>query len=179
MSNQTGSHDGGCACGYVRYRVKSEPLIVHCCHCSWCQRQNGSAFAVNALIEADRVELLLGDVVDVTVPSPSGKGQKISRCPKCQVAVWSYYLVMYGGIGELVRFIRVGTLDEPGRLPPDVHIYTAAKPDWLQLPEGALAFDEFYVIDEVWSQESLERRRVLANVARNQAQVYPAFPETS
>lgn len=169
MTDEPNYHDGGCACGYVRYRVKSEPLIVHCCHCSWCQRQNGSAFAVNALIEADRVELLQGDVVDITVPSPSGKGQKISRCPKCQVAVWSYYLVMYGGIGELVRFIRVGTLDEPGRLPPDVHIYTSAKPDWLQLPEGALAVDEFYVIDEVWSAESLERRRALIDQARGRA----------
>lgn len=161
MTGQRNTHDGGCACGYVRYRVKSEPLIVHCCHCMWCQRQNGSAFAVNALIEADRVELLQGDVVDIIVPSPSGKGQKISRCPKCQVAVWSYYLVMFGGIGELVRFIRVGTLDVPGRLPPDVHIFTSSKQSWLPLPADALAVDEYYVIKDVWSEESLERRRIL------------------
>ena len=169
MSDQSKFHDGGCACGHVRYRIKSEPLIVHCCHCRWCQRQNGSAFAVNALIEVDRVELLEGDVVDVSVPSPSGKGQKISRCPKCQVAVWSYYLVMYGGIGELIRFIRVGTLDEPGRLPPDVHIYASSKVAWLQLPDGALAVDEYYVTEEVWSEESLARRHALMDMVRNQA----------
>jgi hypothetical protein len=168
MSDKTNHYDGGCACGYVRYRVKSEPLVVHCCHCTWCQRQNGSAFAVNALIEADRVDLLQGDVVDITVPSPSGKGQKISRCPKCQVAVWSYYLVMRGGIGDLVRFIRVGTLDEPGRCPPDVHIYTSSKQAWVQLPTDVPVVDEYYVTKDVWSRESLARRDALLASIRDQ-----------
>ena len=167
MSNQTEFHDGGCACGYVRYRMKSQPLIVHCCHCSWCQRQNGSAFAVNALVEADRVQLLQGDVVDVTVPSPSGKNQKICRCPKCQVAVWSYYLVMFGGIGDLVRFVRVGTLDNPDKLPPDVHIFTSAKQPWVPLPPAALAVEEYYVTEDVWRSESLERRAVLLDAVRH------------
>jgi len=166
MSNDTDFHDGGCACGFVRYRMRSQPLIVHCCHCSWCQRQNGSAFAVNALIEADRVELLEGNVVDVTVPSPSGANQKISRCPNCQVAVWSYYLVLFGGIGEAVRFIRVGTLDDPSRTPPDVHIYTSSKQPWVTLPADALVVDEYYITKEVWSRESLERRAVLLNAVQ-------------
>jgi len=167
MSNSTDFHDGGCACGHVRYRMKSQPLIVHCCHCSWCQRQNGSAFAVNALVEADRVHLLEGDVVDITVPSPSGKGQRISRCPKCQVAVWSYYLVMFGGIGELVRFIRVGTLDDPGEMPPDVHIYTSSKQAWVSLPPDARAFAMYYDAEETWSQESFARRKTLLNAVQD------------
>lgn len=166
MSGQTDIHEGGCTCGYVRYRMESQPLIVHCCHCSWCQRQSGSAFAVNALIEADRVTRLQGEVVDVTVPSPSGKQQRISRCPKCQVAVWSYYLVMFGGIGERVRFIRVGTLDDPGRLPPDVHIYTSSKQSWIALPPDVPAVDEYYVTDEVWRRDSLERRAALLAAAK-------------
>jgi len=161
MSNQTDVHEGGCACGRVRFRMESQPLIVHCCHCSRCQRQNGSAFAVNALVESDRVHLLQGEVVDIEVPSPSGANQIISRCPNCQVAVWSYYLVMRGGIGKLVRFIRVGTLDDPGRLPPDVHIYTSSKLPWVVLPSDALAVEEYYVTEEVWSDTSLRRRAVL------------------
>ena len=161
MSDRTEKHEGACACGYVRYEMESQPLIVHCCHCSWCQRQNGSAFAVNALIEADRVRLIKGDVVDIEVPSPSGAKQRISRCPKCQVAVWSYYLVMSGGIGEQVRFIRVGTLDAPGRLPPDVHIYTSSKQPWVTLPADVPAVDEYYVTAEVWPQESLDRLAAL------------------
>lgn len=162
MSNKKSVHDGGCACGHIRYRVKSEPLIVHCCHCSWCQRQNGSAFAVNALVETDHVQIIEGDVMDITVPSPSGAGQRISRCPKCQVAVWSYYLVMFGGIGELIRFIRVGTLDDPGAMPPDVHIHTSSKLAWVTLPPGARVFEKYYDIKEVWSQESFARRKALS-----------------
>lgn len=166
MPDDTNFHDGGCACGRVRYRMNSEPLIVHCCHCSWCQRQTGSAFAVNALIEAERVQLLTGDVVDIVVPSPSGANQRISRCTNCQVAVWSYYLVMYGGIGEKVRFIRAGTLDDPGKLPPDVHIHTSAKQPWVVLPPDALAVEEYYVTEELWSAKSLERRAALVRMAR-------------
>ena len=161
MSDQTNVHEGGCACGHVRYRVESQPLIVHCCHCSWCQRQTGSAFAVNALVEADRVHLLEGGVTDIEVPSPSGANQRISRCPKCQVAVWSYYLVMSRGLGEQVRFIRVGTLDNPSAVPPDVHIYTSSKQPWVVLPPDDLAVEEYYVTKEVWPKESLERLAVL------------------
>ena len=122
---------------------------------------------MNALVEADRVHLLEGDVVDVTLPSPSGKGQRISRCPKCQVAVWSYYLVMFGGIGELIRFIRVGTLDDPGKMPPDVHIHTSSKQAWVTLPPDVRAFKKYYDIEEVWSQESFERRTALSNAVQD------------
>ena len=166
MSDQTDVHDGGCACGNVRFRMESRPLIVHCCHCSWCQRQNGSAFAVNALVEADRVHLLQGDVVDVEVPSPSGANQRIVRCSNCQVAVWSHYLVLSGGIGELVRFVRVGALDDPGRLPPDVHIFTESKQPWVALPQDALVVEKYYVTEEIWSKESLERRAALLNLVQ-------------
>lgn len=165
MSHPTGKHEGACACGYVRYEMESDPLIVHCCHCTWCQRQNGSAFAVNALVETGRVRLIEGEVVDIEVPSPSGANQRISRCPKCQVAVWSNYLVMRGGIGELVRFIRVGTLDHPEKVPPDVHIYTSSKQPWVTLPSDALAVEEYYVTEEVWSEESLGRLAALLKSA--------------
>ncbi len=150
-------HEGRCTCGHVRYRLTSPPLFVHCCHCTWCQRETGTAFALNALIEADRVELLSGEVEIVDTPSASGKGQRISRCPICKVAVWSNY----GGAGDLVRFIRVGTLLEPDRLPPDVHIFTSTKLPWVVLPEGAAVFDEYYRTSEQWPVESLERREVI------------------
>jgi len=167
MTSNTSFHEGGCACGHVRYRMKSQPLIVHCCHCGWCQRQNGSAFAVNALIEADRVHLLHGHVVDITVPSPSGNGQRISRCPNCQVAVWSYYLVLSGGIGNAVRFVRVGTLDDPSAIPPDVHIYTSSKQPWVTLSPDDLAVEEYYITNQVWSKESLERLAVLLGAVQD------------
>ncbi len=153
MSMQDLFHDGGCSCRLVRYRARSAPLIVHCCHCHWCQRESGSAFALNALFEADRVELLQGEVEVIDTPSESGNGQKISRCPKCRVAVWSNY----SQAGSVIRFIRVGTLDEPGDLQPDVHIYTSSKQPWVVLPAGAKSAAEFYNPREVWSAETLAR----------------------
>lgn len=108
------------------------------------------------MVEADRVEILQGEVTDILVPSLSGKSQRITRCPKCQTAVWSYYLVM-GGIGELVRFVRVGTLDDPSEMPPDVHIYTSSKQSWVTLSPDTLVVDEYYKTKEVWSRDSLER----------------------
>jgi hypothetical protein len=156
-SSDSGPFDGGCTCRYVRYRMTSRPLFVHCCHCRWCQRETGTAFALNALIEADRVQLLGGEVEVIDTPSASGRGQKISRCPRCRIAVWSNY----GGGGDAVRFVRVGTLDEPDRLPPDIHIYTASKQPWVVLPAGATAVDEYYRASEHWPQESLQRRAAL------------------
>jgi hypothetical protein len=149
--------EGGCTCRHVRYRMASRPLFVHCCHCRWCQRETGASFALNALIEAERVALLHGEVEVVDTPSASGKGQKIARCPKCRVAVWSNY----AGAGDAVRFIRVGTLDEPDRLPPDIHIYTASKQPWVVLPPGMPAVEEYYKASEYWPQESLERREAM------------------
>ena len=150
-------HDGGCTCGQVRYRMTSGPLIVHCCHCRWCQRETGASFALNALIEADRVQLLSGTRDVVHTPSESGIGQKISRCATCRIAVWSNY----GGAGDKVRFVRVGTLDEPDRLPPDIHIYTASKQPWVRLDPGVPAVEAYYDAATHWSAASLERRRAL------------------
>jgi hypothetical protein len=151
------SLDGKCTCGAIRYRLTSKPLFVHCCHCRWCQRETGASFALNAMIEADRVVLLQGEPEIVNTPSNSGKGQKITRCPTCRVALWSNY----AGAGDAVRFVRVGTLEEPDRLPPDIHIFTASKQPWVVLPPGMPAVEEYYDRDRYWPEESLERRRAL------------------
>jgi hypothetical protein len=145
--------EGGCSCGAVRYRLTSEPLIVHCCHCLNCQRQTGSAFVINLLIEADRVELLAGEPQRVDVPRDDGSAQPIFRCPDCQVAVFSEY-----GRPE-VKFVRAGTLDDPSSIEPDVHIYTRSKVGWVTLPDSAPAFDEFYDSKTLWPASSLERLR--------------------
>ena len=148
---------GGCTCKAVRYRMASEPLFVHCCHCRWCQRESGAAFALNALIEAERVELLQGEPEVVNTPSNSGKGQKISRCPKCCVALWSNY----AGAGAALRFIRVGTLDDPDLLPPDIHIFTSSKQPWVMLAPDVPAVEEYYDLRKYWPKASLERRAAL------------------
>ena len=149
--------EGGCACRQVRYRLLAAPLFVHCCHCRWCQRESGASFALNAMIEADRVALIAGSPEMVDTPSESGLGQKIARCPHCHGAVWSHY----AGAGPLVAFVRVGTLDEPDHLPPDVHIFTASKQPWVVLPQGTPAVPQYYERDALWPAQSLARREAL------------------
>ncbi len=149
--------EGGCACGAVRYRMTGRPMFVHCCHCRWCQRETGASFALNAMIEADRVDLVQGATETVVTPSESGKGQKIVRCPHCRVALWSHY----AGAGEAVCFLRVGTLDDPDHCSPDIHIYTSTKQPWLALPPGTPSVAEFYVRADYWPEASLARHRAL------------------
>jgi hypothetical protein len=147
--------EGGCTCGEVRYRLTSDPLFVHCCHCLNCQRQTGSAFVINVLIETDRVELLAGDPQPVPVPRSGGKKQKIWRCPTCQIALYSQYT------RASVRFVRAGTLDDPASVAPDVHIFTRSKVPWVEIPEGVPAFNVYYDTNKLWPPASLERLNAL------------------
>jgi len=163
--------EGGCTCGAVRYRMNTRPLFVHCCHCRWCQRETGASFALNAMIETDRIDVLRGTPEIVDTPSNSGRGQKIARCPVCRIALWSHY----AGAGAAVAFVRVGTLDDPDRLPPDIHIFTASKQPWVVLPPGTPAVPEYYDSKVLWPPESLARREVLrAAQAAREAQAGPA-----
>ncbi|HSM68306.1 MAG TPA: GFA family protein [Xanthomonadales bacterium] len=149
--------EGGCDCGYLRYRMETKPLIVHCCHCRWCQRESGAAFALNAMLESDRLTLLSGQAELVHTPSASGRGQDIARCPKCRLALWSHY----PSSGPVLSFVRVGTLDEPDRLPPDIHIFTSTMQPWVVLPPGAPAVPEYYDREGLWPEQSLERLRAI------------------
>ncbi len=147
------SMQGGCTCGGVRYRLTARPLFVHCCHCTWCWRESGSAFAVNALIEQACVELLKGKVVEAELPSPSGKGQVFARCPECGLTLWSNY----AAAREKIRFVRVGTLDDPSAVPPDIHIFASTKLPWVVLPDGVPAVAKYYRRSEFWPAGSLAR----------------------
>jgi len=150
------SAEGGCDCRAVRYRMTAPPLFVHCCHCRWCQRESGSAFALNALVETSAVELLEGETMAVDTPSESGRGQVLHRCPKCYVTLWSHY----SGGGPAIAFIRVGTLDDPDQISPDIHIYTASKQPWVTLSHEVPAVKSYYKVSEYWPAESLERARL-------------------
>ena len=151
----TDSFDGGCTCRAVRYRMSDKPLFVNCCHCRWCQRETGTAFALNALIEADRVQPLQGEPEVINTPSDSGRGQRIARCPTCRIALWSSYS------SDKLRFVRVGTLDDPDRFSPDMHIFTMSKQPWVVLPPGARAVTEYYETQKEWPADSLARLKAV------------------
>lgn len=144
---------GRCTCGEVSYALLDSPLFVHCCHCTWCQRETGSAFALNAIIEADRLAVNRGAVTSHLLPSASGKGQKVSRCPGCRVVLWSNYM----GMGEKIHFVRVGTLDQPERTPPDIHIFTTTRQPWVVLPQDLPVMTGYYRRSEHWPERSIER----------------------
>jgi len=152
---------GGCSCGEIRYELRRTPLIVHCCHCRYCQRETGAAFATNLLIEAQAVQLLRGTPSVIPTASYSGEDQMISRCPSCQIAIWSNYR----DAKDIIRFVRLGTLDEPDRFAPDIHIFVASKQPWLRLPPDAVAVPEFYRWSAVWSTQSLQRRKLASPAA--------------
>jgi hypothetical protein len=144
---------GRCTCGAVRYELAARPLFTHCCHCRWCQRETGSAFVLNALIEAEKVKVV-GAVEVIDTPSESGKGQLIHRCPACKVALWS----VYAGAGPDFLFVRVGTLEDPEACPPDIHIFTESKQPWVALADGKPVCAQYYRRDGMWPAESLARR---------------------
>jgi hypothetical protein len=151
--------EGGCTCRDVRYRMTAAPMIVHCCHCRWCQRETGSAFVINAIVETSALDVT-GETEMVDTPSQSGNGQKIVRCPQCRVALWSHYMQA----GLKLAFVRVGTLDDPDAVPPDVHIYISSKQPWVRLPEGARVFAQFYNVRDVWPPEALARAKAAREV---------------
>ena len=152
----TGGFEGGCSCGAVRYRLTTEPMFVHCCHCRDCQKQTGGAFAINALIETDRIEVIAGEPRPISMPTDSGRPHDIHRCPTCQTAVWSDY-----GRRPALRFVRVATLDDPTAIKPDVHIFTRSKLPWVRLPDGVPAFEVYYDLKTLWPDASQQRRKAI------------------
>ena len=152
---------GQCGCSEVRYELTSLPMFTNCCHCHDCQQQTGSAFVINGLIETDRIKVLSGKVEGVELPTESGRGHVCYRCEKCRVALWSDY-----GRRSYLRFVRVGTLDNPDLVPPDAHIFTRTKLDWVILPENIPSFDVFYDMKSLWSEEALARRQAASDAAK-------------
>ena len=151
-------HSGHCSCGSVKYHLTSDPIYVHCCHCRWCQRETGTAFALNALIETDRVIVETGSLEAVKIPTNSGKSQKIYRCSQCKIAIWSHYATP---VGDKVSFVRIGTLDHPERIGPDIHIFTSSKQPWLELSDKVPVMQEFYDPKQYWPAQSLARYKKL------------------
>lgn len=153
--------EGRCACGEAGYRVEAPPFFVHCCHCSWCQRETGSTFAINVLIEASRVTPKEGDLATVTLPSASGRGQRVTRCRTCVVALWS----SYAGAGPAILFLRAGTLDPAGEIESDIHICTSTRLPWVEIPQGARAVPSFYGAKAVWPDDARARYRAARGAA--------------
>jgi hypothetical protein len=129
---------GGCTCGLVRYRLKKKPITVNACHCRFCQRLSGSAFALNAMIETEYVEMIgKGEPELIHIPTDLSERTRAWRCPTCSVLLFNDHMLM----NENIRFVRVGTLEEGERLPPDAHYFVSRKHPWIVVPDNVPAFD--------------------------------------
>lgn len=148
--------EGHCSCGAVRYRLLDRPLFTHACHCTWCHRESGSAFAIHAVIETELIELTAGPGQETRLPTPSGLGQVVIRCPGCNVALWCHY----DGTRDLA-YLKTGTLSRPQDCPPEAHIYVASKPDWLVLGGSIPALPGYYDWRVQWPAASVARRQAM------------------
>ncbi|MFB2533176.1 GFA family protein [Paracoccus sp. p3-h83] len=153
---ETGNLTGRCTCGALSYRLTQVPMFVQCCHCTWCQRETGSAFAVNAMIETACLAIS-GTPQMVTLDSASGKGQRVLRCADCGTAIASHY----GAAGDAIVFVRVGTLDNPAACPPAIHVHTASRLPWVVLGDDRPAVPGYYNPREVWPPEAQARFKAL------------------
>lgn len=123
-------YEGGCECGAVRFRMTADPIFVNCCHCRDCQKITGSAFAVNAMVEADRLAVTAGD-------DKLSEQKGAVRCGQCKTLLWA----QHPEFGGRIKFVRVGTLDEAERISPHAHFFIRSKHPWVAIPDDVPAFD--------------------------------------
>lgn len=144
---------GGCNCRYVRFRLMSAPIFVNGCHCRVCQRETGSALAINVMIEADRVEIVNDGEPEIVVTQSGTMVTRSARCPRCGVGLWG----THPDFGDAIRFVRGGTLDE--RVMPDAHFFTVTCHPLVQVPDDVPSFPGLPMPDDppLWNEEAQGR----------------------
>tara|TARA_Y100001934_G_C12157277_1_gene680227 strand:+ start:280 stop:783 length:504 start_codon:yes stop_codon:yes gene_type:complete len=144
---------GGCECGDTRYQFVGEPLFIHACHCTLCQRITGSAFQISMLMTKSQFSLSKGQPAVWHLKADSGNVRPVFFCERCGCQ-------LYGdapGRGPEIMWIQSGTLDDTTWFSPRAHIWTSSMQSWLTLPVDVPAFDTNYDAVKVWPASSLAR----------------------
>jgi hypothetical protein len=131
-------HEGGCACGAVRYRVKGSPERTSVCHCTFCQRRTGSAFGISVYFQDEDVEILRGELK--TYDHRSDESNRLLRmqfCTNCGTTV-TWTLELLPG----ARGIAGGTFDDPSWLKIERHLWTRSAHPWVILPGDVEKFEK-------------------------------------
>jgi hypothetical protein len=129
-------HEGGCICGAVRYRVSGKPAIGLVCHCRFCQRRSGSAFAVIGYFDERSVEIVKGKLaLHEHRSDESGRWLRIEFCPACGTTVTHTAELRPG-----MRAIAGSSFDEPDWFRIERHIWTRSKRPWVQIPPDVAVF---------------------------------------
>jgi hypothetical protein len=127
---------GGCQCGGVRYEIRAEPLTVYVCHCTECQRQSGSAFALSLAVARDALAVIKG--------APA----KWRRVVTSERAIWCFFCRGCGGRlfhnpehNPKASIVKPGTLDDTTWLEPVGHIWTRSAQPWVQIPSTTVNYE--------------------------------------
>lgn len=105
---------GGCQCGAVRYEITGSPVAVYACHCTECQRQSGSAFAMSAVIPQEHFRITRGDPKMYARQTSPTKTMECWFCADCGTRLYH----MPGGASYANRNVKPGTLDDTAWLTP-------------------------------------------------------------
>jgi len=133
-------HDGGCVCGAVRYRASGAPLVAQACHCTFCQRRSGSAFAVVVAFRKGDVESSGGPLTEYEHRSDeSGHWIRYQFCGRCGTTVFLSLETQ-----PAVRVIAGGTFDDPDWFGIKQHTWTRSARHWMVFPPDAKRFERGY-----------------------------------
>src|SRR5471032_2664920 len=137
-------HEGGCTCGTIRYQTSGQPLRVTICHCKWCQRRTGTAFAVESVFNIDQVRMLQGSVARYRqVSDESGRWLLTEFCANCGANI-GFTLEAVPGI----RTIAAGTFDNPEWISSQKqlfrHVFVRSAWDWSEIPKDVEQYEKHF-----------------------------------
>lgn len=127
---------GGCACGTVRYRLKSDPCDAGWCHCRICQLNSGAPAMAFATVPFGDYEVIEGKD-RVKRFASSSFGWRIF-CGDCGTPLAMHVQHQ----PETIDF-SIATLDEPGGVTPGFHIFYASRIPWAEPCDGLPRHDGF------------------------------------
>ena len=130
--NEVKAYEGGCLCGAVRYRATASPVRGVMCHCPQCKKHSGAPALSFVHFPARSFSWTLG------APTLYQSSQFAQRgfCANCGST-----LSMHEEVLADRMLIAVGSLDEPGRVHIDDHVWTKDQLAWFKIDDGLPRFD--------------------------------------
>ncbi len=145
---------GGCQCGAVRYEITKPPLSVYACHCTECQRQSGSAFALSMPVARDSLSVVKGTPKAWRRTHESGRVIQCLFCADCGTRLYHN-----PEANPAVTIVKPGTLDDAKTLHAVGHIWTKSAQPWVQIPADSVTYEgqqpDMSRLSEAWKARGL------------------------
>lgn len=131
------SYTGGCACGALRYEMRSEPIFQNHCQCLDCQKRSGTGHGSYLTFPEPADTTVTGEANTWRITADSGKDKLYAFCPTCGTPVYVSFVA-----APNMTAIQAASLDEPSRYRPHAITYTARALDWDTLDPALQKFDK-------------------------------------